>query len=111
MPVYSYVCPTHQVFEVVTSIKNYKPVVKCPQCSKKCQRDIVGDAETLVHGGDSTPKTLGSLADKQTSNMGDEQKRELWKKHNAYRYEGEPSKELPAGMERIQRPEEREYWT
>ena len=114
MPLYTYECPTHGLFCISSSIAEYKPKTKCPtkKCRKVCERNIMVDASTLVGVADATPKTVGGLADKNADKMSDDQKAALYKKHNAYK-EADPNVEprpLPPGMERIERPKEREYW-
>lgn len=74
-----------------------------------CERNIMADASSLVHAGDSSPKTLGHMADLSGDKLSTDEKTALYKKHNAYK-EG-PERELPKGMERIEKPKEREYWT
>lgn len=113
MPLYTYICTKHGTFEFHSSIADYQPKRKCTKCSKKCERSLVDDAESVIGVGDATPKTLGGLADKQADKLSADQKAEMKKNHNAYR-EADPNvepKPLPAGMSRIERPKEREYWT
>ena len=66
MITYHYKCNNcNYEFEVMQSIKD-KPKKKCPECSlHKLERVLYS---TMVI--DMTPKTVGSLADKQTKKMG-----------------------------------------
>ncbi len=63
----------------------------------------MADATTLVGVLDSTPKTLGGLADKQTDKMSGDQKEDLRIKHNAYKETGFVGK-LPEGWSRFDKP-------
>lgn len=79
MPRYEFECEGCQShFEIVCSmneIEGLKP--KCPTCkkNKKVFRDFSGSHV-------SVPKTLGSLADKNTSKMSSDQKEYLTNKYD-----------------------------
>lgn len=82
-------------------MKDYKEQQNCPLCrSINTNREygvdnIMGSVET---------RTLGALADKNSSKMSTDQKESLHRKHHYYKYE-KPTKELPAGMERMRKYE------
>jgi len=109
MPLYTYLCDEHLggcglSFEKFLNVKNYTPHIRCPQCRKikSVYRDFITDANTVattVRKSDTEIK-LGHLAHRNTERMSEDEKAELTRKHNAYRYE-EPQKELPPGMHRI----------
>lgn len=106
MPTYTYICPDCGPFIVTTSVPKYKAVLLCPACKGSCTRDFLGDVASLQKPFDSTPKTVGSLADRNASKLSNDEKREL-KKKLLINSEKEQSRELPAGMSRITR-EDRE---
>lgn len=115
MPTYSYECSKcENLFELYSSISEYKDCVKCPQCKGKANRSIVTDAITLngsVRLGDDELKTLGHLAMRNTERFSDDQKMAIDKKNNAYKEEKEKAKKaLPQGMSRIQRPKTKFKW-
>lgn len=109
MPSYTYKCPNKSCeidnFVVVSSVSAYKDTLKCPHCGKKSNRDLMSDIETVIDGGDGSPKTVGAWADKQGEKLSEDQKDTLYMQHNAYKFE-ESKKELPAGMERMPKPKE-----
>lgn len=93
MPRYEYDCERcSSHFEIqcsMTEVVGLQP--KCPNCKKsgKVVRDFSG---VIV----SVPKTLGSLADKNSSSFSEDKKQHLITKHNEYKsskFEGK----LPAG--------------
>ena len=108
MPVYSYLCPSCGPFELHSSIRDYKEQVKCEKCGTKSNRQLLTDASTVIGIGDSSPKTVGAIADKNADKMSEDEKAAIYKKNNAYK-EG-PDKPLPEGMTRIKRPSERIVW-
>lgn len=96
MPIYEYQCSNTKCkhnFEIYQSIKDDKLVV-CPQCNKETLYRIIF-APMMVSVGEV--KTLGSLAEKNTRNMSDEQRENLRKKHETKKVAG---KRLPEGMSR-----------
>lgn len=106
MPIYTYICPDCGPFVLVTSVIKYSPLMPCPTCKQSCCRDFVGDVTSLQKPFDSTPKTVGSLADRNASKLSNDEKHEL-KKKLLINSEKEQSRELPSGMSRITR-EDRE---
>jgi hypothetical protein len=104
MPNYTYECVKNDggcghIFEIYCLIKDYPPQsLRCPKCNlveyikRNFQEDV--PSTQIPH------KTLGSLADKNTSNFSKEAKNNLWKKHNDYRFK-QPTKLLPSGMTRM----------
>lgn len=107
MPNYSYFCKNCNLsIEKFFSIKDYREKIKCPECKKCCDRDYYTDISSQsasVRKLDSELKTLGDLANRNRDRMSDDQKVELYKKHNDYK-EQESTKELPKGMSRIKKP-------
>lgn len=108
MPTYSYHCDEcNYCFELFSYIRDYKPNPECPKClSQKTNRQYVADAMTLmtsVKKSDSELKTLGDLALRNSEKMSDDQKHDLYMKHNSYK-EDSDSKPLPSGMSRVKKP-------
>ena len=104
MPEYSYICDTENegcghFFSVFQNLSQYKPLKKCPSCSK--HRLIRAYEEDHVYSSTKSSTkgmTLGSLADKNTSRLSADEKESLRKKHNEYK--GTNNKPLPKGMKR-----------
>lgn len=93
MPQYSYSCPKcNDSFEIYLSLTDYKPQQNCPNCKSLCGRDLCLDCDITPN----IPKTVGSLADKNTDKMSADQKAALKEKH--YEYRKGPRPELPEGM-------------
>jgi putative FmdB family regulatory protein len=109
MPEYTYQCEDcSAIFSIVCSISEYgKKNVKCENCkSKHTYRRYVDDVSTLntsVKKSDNELKTIGDLALRNTERMSDDQKADLYRKHNSYK-ETVPEKPLPKGMSRIKKP-------
>lgn len=107
MPEYSYNCEKcNKVFSIICSIKEYKDTHLCDICGTLCARDYIEDLSTLntsVRLGDNDLKTLGHLAQRNTERMSEDQKNELYRKHNSYKSEVS-DKPLPKGMSRIKKP-------
>lgn len=105
MPTYTFACDNcEQVFEIFCSFSEYTDKQKCPACkSKKTNRLYSCDLNTVsasVKKGDNELKTLGDLAKRNAERMSDDQKAELYSKHNDYK-ENKPDTPLPKGMSRI----------
>jgi putative FmdB family regulatory protein len=115
MPTYSYICDNcdHE-FEMFFHISNYIEHPKCEQCKKKkTRRSYVKDVSSqhmAVKKNDSELKTMGDLANRNRDRMTEEQKVELYKKHNSYKEE-QSTKELPKGMSRMKKPKFKTKWT
>lgn len=105
MPIYTYQCPSCGNFESHQPMMKVKAKLKCPECGKTSERNLLADASTVIGVGDASPKTLGALAERNANRMSADEKAALTKKHNAYREEG-PTKELPTGMSRIEKPKD-----
>lgn len=93
------------VFEIACTIAEYqeKHADKqhtCPNCRKRKPVNRNYQIDGPMYVGDSTPKTLGALADRNTSKISVDEKHHLNKVHNEYK-EKAPTKELPDGMTRI----------
>ncbi len=107
MPTYSYLCETCQTkFELTILMSDYDGTYpKCPNkdCPKSLvQRDLQSDLpRTFVKLGDDQLK-LGHLGKRNTERISKDEQTHLYKKHNEYKYT-EPTKELPSGMNRIER--------
>lgn len=107
MPEYTYECDNcKSKFSVVSSIADYREHPKCDCGSKKTQRCYLEDCLTIngnVKKSDSELKTIGDLALRNTERMSDDQKTELYHKHNSYK-DNKPDKPLPNGMSRMKKP-------
>jgi putative FmdB family regulatory protein len=107
MPTYTYHCfKCEQDFELFFYIKDYTENPKCEKChSKKTHRLYIKDVSTQstsVKKSDGELKTLGDLANRNRDRISDDQKNELFNKHNAYK-ENKPDSPLPKGMSRIKK--------
>lgn len=107
MPEYSYFCEKcNTTFSIVCSIREYIDTHLCEMCGSKCNRDYIEDLTTLntsVKLGDNELKTLGHLAQRNTERMSEDQKNELYRKHNSYKEDAQ-DKPLPKGMSRVKKP-------
>jgi len=115
MPTYSYTCDScHSDFELFFYIKDYTENPECISCgSSKTSRCITKDAITLnasVKKSDSELKTIGDLANRNRDKMSEDQKINLYNKHNDYK-DKTPQKELPKGMTRMKKPGVKNKWT
>lgn len=106
MPTYTYICNTcNKKFELFLSFSNYSENQQSPCCDSQSYRAYVDDcaqSNGFVRLADSEIKTLGHLAQRNTENMTNDQKQELYYKHNEYK-NIESTKPLPKGMSRIQK--------
>ena len=103
MPTYEYLCDEDDggcgnIIEVsclMSERENNLPK-SCPKCKKrKSIRQLYGV------GALHMPSTLGSLADKQTGKMSDDEKHHLTKKHNAYKETNNSWESTPHGIKHI----------
>lgn len=109
MPTYTYFCDNcNQSFELFFYIKDYDSNPKCCHCNKqKTYRLYAADVLTQsasVKKADSELKTIGDLAMRNTERMSEDQKTDLYIKHNSYKEHTTESKPLPSGMKRMKRP-------
>lgn len=113
MPEYSYKCDKCAIsFNTICSIQSYKEHIECGNCGSLCSRDYDTDLPTIqtsIKLATSEIKTLGHLAQRNTETMSQDQKDELYRKHNAYR-EDAPEKPLPKGMTRLKK-QQKIQWT
>lgn len=108
MPVYSYYCnKCKSHFELFFSYANYTEQPECCSClSSDTVRDIVSDASTIngsVKKSDTELKTIGDLANRNRDRMSNDQKLELYHKHNSYKEDTSLQKQLPTGMNRMKK--------
>jgi hypothetical protein len=108
MPEYTYICnDCNSRFCIICSIREYKEHVECLNCKSLFTiRAYEEDLPTLnmsVRLASSEIKTLGHLAHRNSETMSEDQKNELYRKHNSYKEEI-PEKPLPKGMKRIKKP-------
>ncbi len=74
MPIYTFYCEKcSHYFEKSRPMAEAERSQHCPLCQCIAQRDYASDNIRIAEG----PKTLGSLADKNASKFGSEQKKEL----------------------------------
>lgn len=109
MPTYTYYCDNcKKQFELFFYIKDYDDNPKCCACSsKKTYRQYVADVLTQsssVKKADSELKTIGDLAMRNSERMSEDQKTELYIKHNQYKYDKKEDMKLPSGMSRVKKP-------
>lgn len=116
MPLYSYICNNCEgFFEIVYSYSEYdknKNKTKCPACqSTNVERDIndMASLNTSIKKSDSELKTIGDLALRNSERMSDDQKQDLYTKHNSYK-EQPNDKPLPKGMSRMKRTKNKIKW-
>lgn len=115
MPTYSYHCDKcYSDFELFCYIKDYVEHPECPACKcSKTHRRYTEDVLTQnasVKKSDSELKTIGDLALRNTEKMSNDQKLDLYHKHNSYKEDQTNYKELPKGMSRVKRPP-KPIWT
>lgn len=108
MPTYTYYCEgCLKKFEMFFYITDYNPTPVCTFCSnpetKRSYIDDISSIQGSVIKSDSELKTVGDIANRNRDKMSDDQKRELFIKHNSYKHFSNP-KELPKGMNRIKKP-------
>lgn len=108
MPNYSYFCSECNLdFELFFHIKEYTENPACIKCdSNKTHRLYCKDVATQIASvkkSDSELKTLGDLALRNSDRMSDDQKTDLYIKHNSYKENKEESKPLPSGMTRMKK--------
>lgn len=108
MPEYTYICNDCSTkFSIVCAIREYKESLPCIKCkSKYTVRSYEDDLKSIsgsVRLAVSELNTVGHLAHRNTETMSDDQRNELYRKHNAYK-EVVPEKPLPKGMKRIKKP-------
>lgn len=107
MPEYSYICENCSTkFSLVSSIRDYCEKVECENCNKLAVRDYETDLTTLstsIKLANSELKTLGHLAHRNAETMSEDQKNDLYIKHNSYK-ETPSEKPLPKGMSRVKKP-------
>lgn len=107
MPTYSYSCNNcGSDFELFFYIRDYEEKPACINCGKKkTSRKYINDIRTQscsVKKSDSELKTLGDLANRNRDKMNDDQKNELYNKHNDYKYKDSETS-LPKGMSRLKK--------
>lgn len=115
MPTYSYQCENcSEIFELFSYIKDYNPTPKCSKCGKNnTVRMYTLDIATQscsVKKHDTELKTIGDLANRNRDKLSDDQKIELYNKHNSYKHDS-PQTTLPKGMSRIKKPKTKKKWT
>lgn len=104
MPKYTYLCDKDsggcgKTFYIRCSIDSYSATQTCPKCRKRKFTRRYYEEDLPIHIGDSSPKTIGSLADRNTSKLSNDEKEYIHKKNTAYR-NSEPLRKLPDGMTR-----------
>jgi putative FmdB family regulatory protein len=107
MPTYSYICNgCGTKFELFFHIKDYTPNPKCINCnSNNSHRRYIDDVVSQscsVRKSDTELGTIGDLANRNRDKLSDDQKRDLYLKHNSYK-DTPIDKPLPKGMSRIKK--------
>jgi putative FmdB family regulatory protein len=114
MPTYSYSCEKcKNEFELFAYIKDYIESPACTKCGslntfRQYAKDVLTQSSSIKKS-DSELKTLGDLALRNSERMSEDQKRELYQKHNAYKEDTSQQKELPSGMSRLKKPSKPEW--
>lgn len=113
MPTYTYGCDSCKCkFELFSTFSNYTEQPVCSKCgSKKTFRSYVDDALnsiSFVKKGDGELKTIGDLANRNRDRLSNDQKAELFEKHNNYKEQAD--KPLPQGMSRIKKSKIKNKW-
>jgi putative FmdB family regulatory protein len=108
MPNYTYFCEKcNSSFELFSYIKDYNPNPNCLLCSQyktyRLYSVDIATQSTSIRKSDSELKTLGDLAMRNTERMSDDQKTDLYMKHNSYKEDIKEAKPLPSGMNRIEK--------
>lgn len=108
MPEYTYICNScNHKFSIVCSIRDYRQNIECVSCKKltadRSYIDDLSSISTSIKLASSEIKNLGHLAHRNAETMSEDQKNELYRKHNSYK-ENVPDKPLPKGMNRIKKP-------
>lgn len=116
MPTYSFFCDDcKEKFELYLSVHQYDSSKKiCPLCNKgkkvsRLYREDLLSLNTSVRKSDNELRTIGDLANRNRDKMSEDHKTHLKEKHNDYK-EQAPTKELPKGMSRLQRPKQKIKW-
>lgn len=113
MPNYTYFCDTCKTYlEHFCYISEYKSIIHCPKCNEPCERDYITDVKSQsssVKKADSELKTIGDLANRNRDKLTEDQKIDLYNKHNSYKQD-KPSTSLPKGMKRIKKPNKKTKW-
>jgi len=115
MPTYTFCCDKCQhKFELFFTIQSYKDQQVCEKCGSISQRsyeDDLGSINTSIKLADSEVKTLDHLAKRNNDRFSEDQKHHLYVKHNSYKENFDKTKDLPAGMTRIEKPKFKTKWT
>lgn len=113
MPEYTYYCDECDCnFSILSNISSYQDKIECSKCGALSSRAYGIDLPTIqgsIKLGVSEIKTLGHLAQRNTETMSQDQKDELYRKHNSYK-EQVPEKPLPKGMKRLKK-QQKVQWT
>lgn len=115
MPSYTYHCDScSKSFELFFYIKDYKEQPNCSYCNSiRTHRSYIDDVITQsasVKKADSELKTIGDLAMRNTERMSDDQKAELYIKHNSYKEDKIETKPLPKGMSYMNKKPPKPIW-
>lgn len=97
MPTYEFYCDPDDggcgnVIEIRCSFddKDTNQPKSCRKCRKrKALREVFGSADAFI------PKTVGSLIDKNSGKMSEDEKQHLNKVHNAYKEKGDGPSWIP----------------
>jgi len=116
MPIYTYTCLKELggcglIFEIFMSAKEYQSnsSPKCHACKNKksVRRNFKVDISTT--SSHIKTRTVGTLAEQNTSSMSEDARLAQWKKDNAYKFNdppNEPKMKLPKGAKHIRKPDD-----
>lgn len=114
MPTYTYFCDEcKNIFELFYSFNDYIEQPNCEHCgcqnTRRSYSDDLANTCGFIKKSDSELKTVGDLANRNRDRMSNDQKQELYTKHNNYK--DEPSQSaLPQGMSRIKKKSIKNRW-
>lgn len=109
MPAYTFLCDKcNNRFEIVCSIREYADTQTCNKCKStkhvhRCYIEDVATLNTSVKKSDNELKTVGDLANRNRDRMSEDQKAELYNKHNDYKEAPAADKPLPKGLTRMKK--------
>ena len=105
MPKYTFICDEEDGgcsngFILHCLMSEYSDKQPCPICKKRKPVRRCYEADTLSYIGDSSPKTVGALADHNTSKLSSDELHHINEKNTRYKKDDGSLPQLPDGMTR-----------